>query len=73
MTSTVVLDSIEYLWYSIWGMIAGWGLTTTFFAIAVGVLIIKYIRLNRRVQGLENRLISAERDYNITLDKWLKK
>lgn len=73
MTSTVVLDSIEYLWYSIWGMIAGWGLTTTLFAVAVGVLIVKFVRLRHRVQNLENRLISAERDYNLTLNKWLKK
>lgn len=73
MTQNIVAQSIEYLWYSVWGMIAGWGLTTTFFAVAVGILLIKYIRLYKRVQHLENRLISAERDYNLTLDKWLKK
>ena len=73
MTSTVVLDSIEYLWYSIWGMIAGWGLTTTLFAVAVGLLLIKVIRLEQRVKNLEARVVHAERDYNLTLDKWLKK
>lgn len=69
----VLRDSVEYLWYSIWGMIAGWGVTTTIFAVAVGVLVIKVVRLSKRVQQLENRLISAERDYNLTLNKWLKK
>ncbi|CAB4138176.1 hypothetical protein UFOVP328_369 [uncultured Caudovirales phage] len=69
----VLIDSIEYLWYSVWGMIAGWGLTTTLFGIVIGILLIKYVNLNQRVQHLENRLISAERDYNLTLDKWLKK
>lgn len=69
----VLQDSIEYLWYSIWGMVAGWGLTTTIIVAAVVILLIKYIRLYKRVQHLENRLITAERDYNLTLDKWLKK
>jgi hypothetical protein len=69
----VLRDSVEYLWYSIYGMIAGWGVTTTFFAVVAGILIVKVLRLNRRVQNLENRLISAERDYNLTLNKWLKK
>lgn len=69
----VLRDSVEYLWYSIWGMIAGWGLTTTIFAVVVSILVIKVVRLSKRVQQLENRLISAERDYNLTLSKWLKK
>jgi len=69
----ILADSIEYLWYSFYGLIAGWGITTTFFAVITGILILKVSRLDKRVASLENRLISAERDYNLTLTKWLKK
>lgn len=73
MTSAVVIDSIEYLWYSVWGMIAGWGLTTTLFAVVIGILIFKVLRLEKRLEHCENRMVHAERDYNLTLSKWLKK
>lgn len=69
----VVAESLEYLWYSFYGLIAGWGLTTTFFAIVAVTLFFKVIRLESKVERLENRLVHAERDYNITLAKWQKK
>jgi len=69
----VVAESLEYLWYSFYGLIAGWGLTTTFFAIVAITLFVKVVRLDKKVERLENRLVHAERDYNITLAKWQKK
>ena len=69
----VVADSLEYLWYSFYGLIAGWGLTTTFFAVIAVTLFIKVLRLEQRLDRMENRLVHAERDYNITLAKWQKK
>ena len=69
----ILAESIEYLWYSMYGMIAGWGLTTTFFAILAVMAGLKILRLERRLNSLENRLIHAERDYNITLVQWKKK
>ena len=69
----VLADSLEYLWYSFYGLIAGWGLTTTFFAIVAATLFFKVVRLDKKVERLENRLVHAERDYNITLERWTKK
>lgn len=70
---TVVTESIEYLWYSIYGIVAGLGLTMTIgFAIIV-VLAVRLIRCERKISQLENRLVHAERDYNITLERWTKK
>jgi len=36
------------------------------------VLAVRLFRCERRLVHLENRLISAERDYNLTLEKWKK-
>ena len=69
----ILAESIEYLWYSMYGVIAGWGLTTTFFAILAVIAGVKILRLEQRVNSLEKRLIHAERDYNITLEQWKKK
>ena len=69
----ILADSLEYLWYSFYGLIAGWGLTTTFFATLAVFAGLKILRLEQRVDRLENRLIHAERDYNITLERWTKK
>jgi hypothetical protein len=33
---------------------------------------VRLFRCERRVIQLENRLIHAERDYNLTLEKWKK-
>lgn len=68
----ILADSIEYLWYSFYGLIAGWGLTTTFFAMLAVMLGLKLYRLEQHIVRLENRLIQAERDYNITLSQWKK-
>ena len=70
---SVVAESLEYLWYSFYGLIAGWGLTTTLFAVVVAVLFFKVLRLEAKVQTLENRLVHAERDYNLTLAKLIAK
>jgi hypothetical protein len=70
---TVVTESIEYLWYSIYGIVAGLGLTMTLgFAIII-FLAVRLIRCERKLERLENRLVHAERDYNISLERWTKK
>ena len=65
-------DNIENLWYSIYSLIAGWGLTMTMLVAIIVVLAVRLYRCEQRVVHLENRLISAERDYNLTLEKWKK-
>jgi uncharacterized membrane protein len=65
-------DNIENLWYSIYGLIAGWGLTMSIGVAIIVILAVRLYRLESRVKQLENRLIHAERDYNLTLERWKK-
>ena len=64
----LLTDSIEHLWWATYGIIAGWGLTFTILVVALVVVIIRTINLQRRVDRLEHRLIMAERDYNLSID-----
>jgi uncharacterized membrane protein len=66
-------DNVENLWYSVYSLIAGWGLTMTIIVAIIVVLAVRLYRCERRVIQLENRLIHAERDYNLTLEQWKKK
>jgi hypothetical protein len=70
---TFLQTNVENLWYSIYSLIAGWGLTMTMLVAIIVVLALRLYRCERRVVHLENRLIVAERDYNLTLEKWQKK
>jgi len=69
---TFLVDNVENLWYSIYGLIAGWGLTMTIIVATIVLLAVRLYRCERRVTQLENRLIHAERDYNLTLERWKK-
>jgi hypothetical protein len=65
---TLLTDSIENLWWATYGIIAGWGLTFTVLVVALIVVIIRTINLQRRVDRLEARLVHAERDYNLSIN-----
>ena len=54
-------------------MIAGWGLSFTVIVAALVLLTVRTINLQRRVDRLEQRLVHAERDYNLTVNKWKTK
>jgi hypothetical protein len=69
----LLADGIDSLWYWTYGIIAGWGLTFTVIIVAIVLLLIRTINLQRRVDRLENRLITAERDYNLTVNNWKSK
>ena len=69
----LLADGIDHLWYWTYGIIAGWGLTFTIIVVAIVLLLIRTINLQRRVDRLENRLITAERDYNLTVNNWKNK
>ena len=62
-------EGIENLWYMTYGIVAGWGLTFTILVVALVVVIIRTINLQRRVDRLETRLIHAERDYNLSINE----
>ena len=68
----LLTESIGDLWLWTYGLVAGWGLTFTILVVAVVFLFARQVRTERRLKNLESRLVHAERDYNITLTKWLK-
>ena len=61
--------AIDTLWYWTYGIIVGWGASFTIVVALLIVLFIKIVRTNRRITYLNNRLVSFERDTNITLNK----
>ena len=65
-------DNVENLWYSVYSLIAGWGLTMTMIVAIIVVLAVRLYRCERQVEQLQKRLIHAERDYNLTLEQWKK-
>jgi hypothetical protein len=69
----LLADGVDSLWYWTYGIIAGWGLTFTVIVVAIVLLLIRTINLQRRVDRLENRLITAERDYNLSVNNWKSK
>ena len=67
---TPITQAIENLWYMAYGIIAGWGLTFTLIVLALIVLLIRTINLQRRVDRLENRIIINEREFNLFSKTW---
>ena len=69
----LLADGINDLWFWTYGIIAGWGLTFTIIVVALVLVVIRTINLQRRVDRLEQRLVHAERDYNLTVNNWKSK
>jgi hypothetical protein len=67
---TILTNGINDLWYWTYGIIAGWGLTFTLIAVALILLLIRTVNLQRRVDRLENRIIMNEREFNIFSKSW---
>ena len=61
--------AIDTLWYWTYGIIVGWGASFTIILALFIILFIKIVRLHHRINYLNNRLVSFERDTNITLNK----
>ena len=70
---TLLTDGLNDLWFWTYSIIAGWGLTFTIIVVAIVLLLVRTVNLQRRVDRLEHRLITAERDYNLTVDNWKSK
>jgi uncharacterized membrane protein YhiD involved in acid resistance len=68
----LLTQTVDSLWLWTYGLVAGWGLMFTMVVVAVILLIVRQIRLERKISNLESRLVHAERDYNITLNQWKK-
>jgi ABC-type bacteriocin/lantibiotic exporter with double-glycine peptidase domain len=69
----LLADGVDSLWLWTYGIIAGWGLTFTVIVVVIVLLIIRTINLQRRVDQLEQRLVHAERDYNLSVNNWKSK
>ncbi len=69
----ILAESIEYLWYSVYGIVAGLGISMVISISIVAFIIIRLFRAEQKIKQLENRLVHAERDYNITLSELKQK
>jgi ABC-type bacteriocin/lantibiotic exporter with double-glycine peptidase domain len=70
---TLLTNGLNDLWFWTYGIIAGWGLTFTVIVVALVLVVIRTINLQRRVDRLEARLVHAERDYNLSVNAWKSK
>jgi hypothetical protein len=70
---TLLTNTIDSLWLWTYGIVAGWGVTFTVVVVAIVLLFIRTINLQRRVDRLEQRLVHAERDYNLSVNAWKSK
>lgn len=68
----LLTQTVDSLWLWTYGIVAGWGLTVTLIVVAMVILTIRTINLQKRVNSLEQRLVHAERDYNLSVSKWQK-
>jgi len=66
----ILTTAIDNLWWWTYGIIAGWGVTFTVMAVALVILLIRTINLQRRVDRLEHRIITNEREFNLFSKTW---
>jgi hypothetical protein len=67
---TLLADGIDSLWYWTYGIIAGWGLTVTMIVAVLIILLVRTINLQRRVDRLEGRIVTNEREFNLFSKTW---
>jgi hypothetical protein len=67
---SILTNAVDNLWLWTYGMIAGWGLTVSLMIMALIILLIRTINLQRRVDRLENRIITNEREFNLFSKTW---
>ena len=61
--------AIDTLWYWTYGIIVGWGASFTIILALFLILFLKVIRINRRMNYLNNRLVAFERDVSLTINE----
>ena len=66
----LLADGIDHLWLWTYGIVAGWGLTFTLVVVALVLLLIRTVNLQRRVDRLEQRIITNEREFNLLTKSW---
>lgn len=66
----LLIESLEFLWLSFYGLIAGWGISVVLTVSALVFLLVRTINLQRRLDSLENRVVTNEREFNLTTKTW---
>jgi hypothetical protein len=69
-TISILTTAVDNLWWWTYGIIAGWGLTVTMMIVVLILLLIRTINLQRRVDRLESRIITNEREFNLFSKTW---
>jgi hypothetical protein len=64
-----VITEVSGLWSWIIGIVAGWGLTFTIVVSALIVAHIKIAKLTRKVQNLENKVTTEDRELSFRITK----
>jgi hypothetical protein len=66
----ILTSTVDSLWLWTYGIIAGWGVTFTLMVAALVILLVRTVNLQRRVDRLENRIITNEREFNLFSKTW---
>ncbi len=66
---SILQAAVDSLWFWTYSIILGWGASFTIAVALIIVLFIKYFRLRKKITMLEHRLISAERDFSLYVNK----
>jgi hypothetical protein len=66
----LLTTTVDNLWIATYGIIAGWGVTATLIIVALVLVVMRTINLQRRVDRLESRLIMAEREFDLATKTW---
>ena len=69
-TIKLLTDTVDNLWFATYSIIAGWGVTFSLIVVALVILLVRTINLQRRVDRLENRIITNEREFNLFSKTW---
>lgn len=68
MVQNLVME-IQQVWSWVTSIVAGLGLTVSLLIIVILALFLKLTKISSRLQNLENRVISTERDLSIEITK----
>jgi hypothetical protein len=63
------VTEISNLWSWMVGIIAGWGLTFTIVVAALVIAHVKIAKLTRKVQNLENKVTTEDRELSFRITK----
>ena len=66
----LLTTAIGNLWWWTYGLVAGWGVTFTLVVVALIILLVRTINLQQRVDRLESRIITNEREFNLFSKSW---